>query len=69
MELSGHTIFIVVAIENYFNQLTPPAKECNKPVGLGRATFFMVRVGFRAWDFGPGRARATRSVPRVDFGL
>ena len=26
-------------------------------VGLGRATFFMVRVGFRACSFGTGRAR------------
>ena len=25
-------------------------------LGLGRATFFMVRAGFRAWGFGSGRA-------------
>ena len=26
-------------------------------LGLGRATFFMVRVGFRACSFGTGRAQ------------
>ena len=31
-------------------------------LGLGRATFFMVRAGFRAWGFGSGRARATGNV-------
>ena len=30
-------------------------------IGLGRATFFMVRVGFRACGFGSGRARATEN--------
>ena len=38
-------------------------------LGLGRATFFLARVGFRACGFGPGRARATGRVLRVDFGL
>ena len=31
-------------------------------VGLGRATFFMVRVGFRACSFSPGWARATGNL-------
>ena len=31
-------------------------------VGLGRATFFMVRVRFRACSFGTGRARVTRNL-------
>ena len=30
-------------------------------IGLGRATFFMVRVGFRACGFGSGWARATEN--------
>ena len=38
-------------------------------LGLGRATFFLARVRFRAFGFGPGRARATGKVLRVDFGL
>ena len=38
-------------------------------LGLGRATIFMARVGFRASVFGPGRARATVKLPRVGFGL
>ena len=31
-------------------------------LGLGRATFFMVRVGFRACSFSPGWARATGNL-------
>ena len=31
-------------------------------IGLGRATFFMVRVGFRACSFSPGWARATGNL-------
>ena len=38
-------------------------------LGLGRVTFFMVRVGFRAYSFGAGWARAIAIVLRVDFGL
>ena len=31
-------------------------------LGLGRATFFMVRVGFRACSFSPGWARVTGNL-------
>ena len=34
-------------------------KRCIQFLGLGRATFFMVRVGFRACSFGTGRAQVT----------
>ena len=34
----------------------------NHYLGLGRVTFFMVRVGFRACGFGSGWARATGNV-------
>ena len=37
-------------------------KKKEVQLGLGRATFFMVRAGFRAWGFGSGRARATGNV-------
>ena len=43
--------------------------EIGLALGLGRATIFMARVGFRAFGFGPGRARATGKLPRVGFGL
>ena len=35
--------------------------KIQKLVGLGRATFFMVQVGFRACGFGSGRAQATEN--------
>ena len=37
-------------------------------VGLGRATFFMVRVGFRACSFGTGRARVTVNLDGLISG-
>ena len=37
-------------------------------LGLGRATFFMVRVGFRACSFGTGRARVTGNLHRLISG-
>ena len=37
-------------------------------LGLGQATFFMVLVGFRAWGFGPGWARARVFWPRASLG-
>ena len=33
-----------------------------RQLGLGRAPFFMVRVGFRACSFSPGWARATGNL-------
>ena len=37
-------------------------------LGLGRATFFMVRVGFRACSFGTGRARVTVNLDGLISG-
>ena len=37
-------------------------------LGLGRATFFMVRVGFRACSFGMGRARVTVNLDGLISG-
>ena len=41
----------------------------NKTMREEASTFFLARFGFRALGFGPGRARATGRVLRVDFGL
>ena len=37
-------------------------------LGLGRATFFMVRAGFRACSFGTGRARVTVNLDGLISG-
>ena len=37
-------------------------------LGLGQATFFMVRVGFRACSFGTGRARVTVNLDGLISG-
>ena len=42
--------------------------EIKSQLGLGRATFFMVRVGFRACSFGMGRARVTANLDGLISG-
>ena len=49
--------------------LPKPETRVLNTLGLGRATIFMARVGFRASVFGPGRAQATVKLPQVGFGL
>ena len=45
-----------------FSLYTKTRIRIHQYIGLGRATFFMVRAGFRARGFGSGRARATGNV-------